>query len=106
MSDLAPTEASERVRDGWQVLDVRLEYERYEDGIIAGDLHIALTELSARAAEIDPGRPVLVYCHTGSRSAVAAEALRGAGYDAHNLAGGIVAWGEAGLPLARPQGDS
>jgi len=105
MSDLAPTEAAERLRDGWQLLDVRVEHERHEDGVIAGDVHIPLTELSARAGEIDPDRPVLVYCHTGSRSAMAVAALRGAGYDAWNLAGGIVAWGERGLPIGRPAGD-
>jgi rhodanese-related sulfurtransferase len=99
---LSPAEAAERLRGGWQVVDVRLAYERDEDGVIADDMHIALTELSARAGEIDPERPVLVYCHTGSRSAMAVAALRSAGFDAHNLAGGIVAWVAAGLPVARP----
>ncbi|MGB2711614.1 MAG: rhodanese-like domain-containing protein, partial [Conexibacter sp.] len=59
-------------------------------------------ELSARAEELDAARPLLVYCHSGSRSAMAAAALRGAGYDAHNLDGGIVAWKQAGLPVASP----
>jgi rhodanese-related sulfurtransferase len=102
--DLGPAEAAARLDDGWQVLDVRLPYERVEDGVIGGDVHIELAELSARAGEIDPARPVLVYCHTGSRSAMAADALRGAGYDAYNLAGGIVAWAGAGLPVERPAG--
>jgi rhodanese-related sulfurtransferase len=102
-TELGPAAAAERLRDGdWQAVDVRLAYERDEDGVIAGDVHIALTELSERAGEIDPARPVLLYCHTGSRSAMAVAALRGAGYDAHNLAGGIVAWTAAGLPVARP----
>ena len=101
-TELDPTGTAERLRDArWQVVDVRLAYERVEDGVLAGDVHIALTELSGRADEIDPERPVLVYCHTGSRSAMAVAALRGAGYDAYNLAGGIVAWAEAGLPVER-----
>jgi len=101
-TELDPAGAAERVRDArWQTVDVRLAYERDEDGVLAGDTHIALTELSVRAGEIDPERPVLVYCHSGSRSAMAVAALRGAGYDAYNLAGGIVAWVAAGLPVER-----
>jgi rhodanese-related sulfurtransferase len=98
-AELTPAEAAAALDDGWQVLDVRLAYERVDDGVLAGDVHIELTELGARAGEIDPARPVLVYCHTGSRSAMAVAALRGAGYDARNLAGGIAAWKQAGLPV-------
>jgi rhodanese-related sulfurtransferase len=95
---LAPAEAATRLGDGWQILDVRLEHERAE-GHIAGSVHIELTELSARAGELDTERPVLVFCRSGSRSAMAVAALRGAGYDAHDLAGGMLAWAEAGLPV-------
>lgn len=101
VSDLTPTEAAARLReqDDWQVVDVRTPDER-PDGVIAGDVLIPLDELSARAGEIDPGRPSLIYCRSGSRSAMAVAALRAAGYDAHNLAGGMIAWLEAGLPTA------
>jgi rhodanese-related sulfurtransferase len=98
-SALTPAEAAERLRDGgWQVIDVRLPEERAE-GRIAGSAHIELTELSARAAELDADRPLLVFCRSGTRSAMAVAALRGAGYDAHDLAGGMLAWAEAGLPI-------
>lgn len=100
VSDLTPAEAAARLREGsWQVVDVRTPDER-ADGVIEGDVLIPLAELSARAAEIDPERPALIYCRTGSRSAMAVAALRTAGYDAHNLAGGMVAWLAAGLPVA------
>jgi rhodanese-related sulfurtransferase len=101
VSELTPAEAAARLRDeqGWQVVDVRTPEER-SDGVIAGDVLIPLDELSARAGEIDPGRPSLIYCRSGSRSAMAVAALRAAGYDAHNLAGGMLAWHEAGLPTA------
>jgi len=105
VAPLAPAEAAALLREqpGWQVLDVRLEEER-DEGRLAGDVHIELTELSARAAqEIDPARPVLVYCRSGSRSAMAVAALRTAGYDARNLQGGMLAWVEAGLPTDRPR---
>lgn len=100
VSDLTPAEAAERLREGgWQVVDVRTVEER-PDGAIEGDVLIPLAELSQRAGEIDPERPALIYCRTGSRSSMAVAALRTAGYDAHNLAGGMVAWLQAGLPVA------
>lgn len=100
VSDLTPAEAAARLNEGgWQVVDVRTEEER-PDGVIEGDVLIPLAELSVRAGEIDPERPALIYCRTGSRSSMAVAALRAAGYDAHNLAGGMVAWLQAGLPVA------
>jgi rhodanese-related sulfurtransferase len=101
VSDLTPTEAIARLREdeNWQVVDVRTPEER-PDGVIEGDVLIPLAELSARAGEIDPSRPALIYCRTGNRSSMAVAALRAAGYDAHNLAGGMVAWLQAGLPVA------
>jgi rhodanese-related sulfurtransferase len=101
VSDLTPQEAAAQLRDedGWQVVDVRTPEER-PDGVIEGDVLIPLDELSRRAGEIDPTRPALIYCRSGSRSAMAVAALRSAGYDAHNLAGGMLAWLDAGLPVA------
>jgi rhodanese-related sulfurtransferase len=100
VSDLTPAEAAARLQEGgWQIVDVRTPEER-PDGAIEGDMLIPLAELSARAGEIDPAHPALIYCRTGSRSSMAVAALRAAGYDAHNLAGGMVAWLGAGLPVA------
>ncbi|HET6447753.1 MAG TPA: rhodanese-like domain-containing protein [Conexibacter sp.] len=101
VSELVPAEAAARLREeeGWQVVDVRTPEER-PDGVIEGDVLIPLDELSARASEIDPSRPSLIYCRSGGRSAMAVAALRTAGYDAHNLAGGMLAWLDAGLPTA------
>lgn len=100
VSELSPAEAAARLQDDdWQIVDVRTPAER-PDGVIEGDVLIPLDELSARAGEIDPARPALIYCRSGARSAMAVAALRTAGYDAHNLAGGMLAWLEAGLPVA------
>lgn len=98
---LAPAEAAACLREGWQAIDVRLE-EELAEGHIAGIDHIELTELGVRAREIDRERPVLVVCRSGSRSAMAVAALRPAGYDAHNLEGGMLAWIAAGLPVEAP----
>jgi rhodanese-related sulfurtransferase len=100
VSDLTPAEAAAHLREGdWQVVDVRTPDER-PDGVIEGDVLIPLDELSLRAGEIDPARPALIYCRSGARSAMAVSALRTAGYNAHNLAGGMLAWLEARLPVA------
>jgi rhodanese-related sulfurtransferase len=81
-----------------QLIDVRRPDE-HEAGRIAGDRHIELAVLSQHAETIDRDRPVVFYCRSGARSAMATEAFRGAGYDAYNLAGGLLEWDAAGLPL-------
>ena len=48
---------------------------------------------------------MLFYCRSGNRSAMAADAFREAGYDAHNLAGGIEAWVGEGRPLDPADGE-
>ncbi|MCW2954527.1 MAG: rhodanese-like protein [Conexibacter sp.] len=95
---LTAVEAADRLGE-FTLLDVREDHERAE-GYIAPSLHIPLGELSVRADELDPAVPLLVYCHSGVRSAMAAEALRAAGYQAADLEGGMVAWEQARLPVA------
>ena len=46
-------------------------------------------------------RQVVVYCHTGRRSLVAAQLLRSAGINALSLAGGIDAWADIDTTIAR-----
>ena len=86
-----------------QLVDVRTLAE-HEAGRIAGDVHIELSELSARQGEIDRDRPVVFYCRTGSRSAMATQAFRQAGYDARNMAGGLQEWTADGLALEPADG--
>jgi molybdopterin/thiamine biosynthesis adenylyltransferase/molybdopterin converting factor small subunit len=51
-------------------------------------------QLAARVNELDTARPIVVYCHTGQRSAQAVRFLNGLGFKkARNLRGGIKAWG-------------
>ena len=87
---------------GATVIDVRRPYE-YEAGRIAGARNLEMNELSAAAQTIARDRPLILYCRSGDRSRMAAEAFRGAGYDAHNLADGIAGWVEAGRAL-EPEG--
>jgi rhodanese-related sulfurtransferase len=98
-SDYTPQEVAELLEQGdVQLIDVRQAYE-HEAGRIAGDRHIELAQLASEVETLDRDRPVVFYCHSGARSAMATEAFRGAGFDAHNMLGGLVDWEAAGLPL-------
>ena len=101
--ELAPAQAAELIEAGAQPVDVRTADE-HAAGHIAGALHLPLERLDEDAAQLDRSRPVVVYCRAGNRSGMAAEALAASGWDAHSVAGGLVAWAEAGLPLEPPDG--
>ncbi|MFF3075108.1 rhodanese-like domain-containing protein [Kitasatospora sp. NPDC057904] len=74
------------------VLDVRTRGER-ETGAIEGSLHIPLTELPTRLAEIPTDHPLVVHCASGHRSSIAASLLRHHGHpDVSDLLGGYTAW--------------
>jgi rhodanese-related sulfurtransferase len=104
MDEYTPQQVAELLADGGiQLIDVRQPEER-EAGRIAGDRFIELSRLAAEVDSIDRGRPVVFYCRSGSRSAMATEAFRGAGFDAHNMLGGLIDWHAAGLPLDPPDG--
>ncbi|HEY7619584.1 MAG TPA: rhodanese-like domain-containing protein [Solirubrobacteraceae bacterium] len=81
-----------------EVVDVREDYERAA-GHIAGSRHIALGDLAAQAESLDRQRPVIFHCHVGSRSLMAAQAFRQAGFDAWSMAGGMEAWEQEGRPV-------
>ncbi len=104
MGDYTPEQVAEFLAQGEiQLIDVRQPEER-EAGRIAGDRFIELAQLSALLDTIDRDRPVVFYCRSGSRSAMATDAFRGAGFDAHNMIGGLLDWDAAGLPLDPPGG--
>jgi rhodanese-related sulfurtransferase len=85
-----------------QLVDTREAYEA-EAGHIPGSRHVELNEVAAAADSFDRERPLVFYCRSGDRSSMPSHAFREAGFDAYNLAGGILAWKEAGLPL-EPEG--
>jgi rhodanese-related sulfurtransferase len=101
--DLSPARVAELLRGDAQGVDVREQYER-DAGHIADTLHIELERLTAEAGTLDRDRPVVFYCRTGSRSALAAQAFAAAGFEAHNLDGGLQAWVSAGLPIEPADG--
>jgi rhodanese-related sulfurtransferase len=86
---------------GALLLDVR-ENGEYVEGHAPGSTLIPLGQLPQRLQEIDgyKNKPVVVICHSGSRSAKAAKLLEQAGFSAvSNVQGGMVAWKKAGLPV-------
>lgn len=98
-TELNPQEATALIaNDGVQLIDVREPHE-VEAGRLEGSRHIAMGELSDAAGSIDRDSPIVFYCLSGSRSGMAAQAFRNAGYEAYNLAGGLVAWEADGLPV-------
>lgn len=68
------------VAAGVRVVDVRTPAE-YAQGHVAGALNIPVDDIGRRAAEIGPpDAAVLLYCRSGRRSAIAADVLRGLGF--------------------------
>jgi rhodanese-related sulfurtransferase len=81
-----------------QLVDVRYDKE-WGAGHIEGAVHIPEDDLVDRIDELDRDRPVVTVCRAGTRSDDAAEWLRGQGFDAQSLDGGMLAWKWAGLPI-------
>jgi rhodanese-related sulfurtransferase len=103
-TDYTPQEVSELLAgERVQLIDVRQRHE-HEAGRIAGGRLIELDKLSAEAESIDRSRPVVFYCRSGGRSAMATEAFAQAGFDAHNMTGGLLEWHAAGLPVEPTDG--
>jgi rhodanese-related sulfurtransferase len=87
---------------GW-LLDVR-EDDEWAAGHAPDAVHIPLGQLGGRTAEIPQDQIVYVICRSGARSARAAQALVGAGWQAVNVAGGMQDWAAAGRPMAADSG--
>ncbi|QGU05566.1 rhodanese-like domain-containing protein [Corynebacterium comes] len=90
-----------QVPAGAQLIDVR-EADEYAEGHAPTAKLIALSEFTSRVGELDPDRDIYIICRSGGRSGQACEYLSQAhGLDAINVAGGTLAWIEAGLPLEK-----
>lgn len=85
---ISPAELAART-DDFTLLDVREPWE-FEIAALPGAVLVPLGQLAE--AELDPAKPVIVYCHHGVRSAAARAQLAARGFRASHLAGGIDAW--------------
>jgi rhodanese-related sulfurtransferase len=107
---LDPLEAHEAQRAGALLVDIRPVQQRNASGSIPGSVQIDLTVLEWRldpAGEAalplaDLDAHIVVVCQEGYSSSLAAASLQRIGlHRATDLAGGVDAWVEQGLPVER-----
>jgi rhodanese-related sulfurtransferase len=110
LARVGPAEADAAVREGAVLVDIRTDHQRERDGLIPGAVHHPRNVLEWRmdpasdaadhelARDLD--RHVILVCHEGYASSLAAATLQDLGFHrATDLAGGFVAWRDAGLPV-------
>lgn len=80
-------------QEGYIILDVR-EQDEYDAGHIPGAILIPYTQIAEKAGEVltEKDQLILVYCRSGRRSKIAAEALVELGYTNIKEFGGIIDW--------------
>jgi rhodanese-related sulfurtransferase len=100
--DPAALQAALRSKAPPQLVDVRTDAE-FRSGHLRGAVSAPISTLPARLASLglDPARPVVAICLSAHRSIPAVRLLRGRGFEASQLAGGMLAWRRAGLPEVR-----
>jgi len=93
--------ARERQAAGAVVVDVREPHE-WREGHIDGAVLLPLSRIGRLTQQVRREQEVILVCRSGNRSNAAAQALIQAGYaDVSNLAGGMIAWQRARLPVKR-----
>src|SRR5437868_15549065 len=112
IQNLTPDEVARELANGRVVLvDLREPDERAQTGSIPGAVHAPRGMLEFYAdptsayhrAEFDPRRRTILYCASGGRSALAAEALAQLGYaNVAHLDGGLKGWAASGRAVTRP----
>jgi rhodanese-related sulfurtransferase len=94
-------EARALLASGVQLVDVREPAELRELGRLDGAVNLPLSTLQRQLATLDRSRPIVLYCRSGRRAAMAADLLRASGFTRlHNL-GGFQSAVEAGWPVDR-----
>ena len=91
-------EAIALVANGTVLVDVREQYE-WDLGHAPDARLLPMSEIEQRIAEVPADSRFLVACLVGGRSARVTAFLRGQGFDAVNVAGGMLAWNAAGGDL-------
>ena len=93
VADIEPEELARTLAQpaSLQLLDIREPWE-WSLARIGEPQLLAMGDLEDHLESLDPARDLVVYCHHGMRSSVAAEWLRARGFRARNLVGGIDRW--------------
>jgi len=103
-SSISPSQCTQMINhENALILDVR-ENNEYSGGHIINSLHIPLSSLKTRLADIEKHKTqkVIIACRSGNRSSQACATLRKEGFEqVFNLSGGVMAWENASLPLIK-----
>lgn len=94
MGQITKEEFKERLKAGWQVIDVRTS-EEYEAGHIEGAklVDIYKPDFREQVAKLDRSGKYLLYCRTGVRSSKGRSMMEGLGFEhVADLAGGYAGW--------------
>jgi len=103
VTDIDPTDADRLVADGALMLDVR-EDDEWAAGHAPVAVHLPMGQVVERMGELPTDRVIVCMCRVGGRSGSVALHLAGTGYDVRNIAGGMQAWAELGLPVVDASG--
>ena len=102
IKEIDPQEAYDLIKEGVMLVDVR-EEEEFELESIEGAELVPLSRFSPEDISSDIG--IIFYCRSGGRSGRACHMMQD--YDSslsiYNLAGGIMAWRAAGLPVKKEE---
>jgi rhodanese-related sulfurtransferase len=110
LTRVSPQEAHEAMLDGAKLIDIRSDGQRVSDGLIPGAVvvprNVLEWRLDPRCEHRDPelARPnqrLILICHEGYQSSLAAATVRRFGVDATDVVGGFKAWRDAGLPVTQ-----
>lgn len=104
-SFLSPSMATRLMnnQDDVLIIDIRTAAD-FKKGHIKGAKNMPLSDFAKGVDELsdDKDKPVLIYCNSGNTVTRAIKLLKKAGFEqVNNLDGGIAAWKEANMPLAK-----
>ncbi len=95
---ISPEEASELKARGAVLVDVR-DAPEYQSFHVPGSINIPIDDLHKRHKDLPRGREIVLVCHSGHQSPIAARLLNSLGHkDLKRLDGGVMAWRQKGLP--------
>ena len=95
-TEITPLELAERIKGGDipRIIDVREPHEHAYARIPHAEL-VPLNRLGNVVQTLDPDAELILHCHSGQRSAWAANQLRALGFSrVRNLVGGITRWSD------------
>jgi rhodanese-related sulfurtransferase len=101
--DVDPVEADRLVAAGGLMVDVR-EDDEWAAGHAPVATHLPMGQVADRMGELPADRVIVCMCRVGGRSGSVALHLAGSGFDVRNVAGGMVAWAAADLPVVDGSG--